>query len=218
MERDPNSAEVYHALVTRFNVPLGLSWHLNPDWLALRLRLLKQFLLPSLAAQTSQQFDWLVLVHEKTPSEILSMFQDLRRPFTVPTFVVGTPNDPLRRTATCRAIAETVRSRCEEREPGWILTSRCDSDDAVSKYFVNDVQKQFLKRKEQAFYSFPLGYVWKEGAIAHRRKRYEKNQFMTFAEPYREGTPIKTVYCEEHDKVHRVAPLRLIETATSRSL
>lgn len=66
-----------HFILTRFNLNL---WHKDKndneinrnEWLAYRLNLFETYCLPSVVAQTEQNFKWIILVDKETPKEFQS--------------------------------------------------------------------------------------------------------------------------------------------------
>jgi hypothetical protein len=60
-----------HVLLTRFNARFAAKWTelcLDPAWLGHRFSLFERFCYPSVQAQTSTGFTWLVFFHEGTPA------------------------------------------------------------------------------------------------------------------------------------------------------
>jgi Putative rhamnosyl transferase len=74
--------KVKHFLLTRFNVAFwaeSQAIRLRRGWLAGCFDLFREYCLPSLAAQTRQDFEWIVLVDEQTPDQYRRAIFDLQR-------------------------------------------------------------------------------------------------------------------------------------------
>ena len=60
-----------HIILTRFNLQfeLGNDIHTQPYWLDERFRLFEKYCLPSIVGQTNQNFTWVILSSEQTPTK-----------------------------------------------------------------------------------------------------------------------------------------------------
>ena len=60
-----------HIILTRFNLQfeLGNDIYIQPSWLDERFRLFKRYCLPSIVGQTNQNFTWVILSSEQTPTK-----------------------------------------------------------------------------------------------------------------------------------------------------
>jgi hypothetical protein len=129
-----------HAIVTRFAVPAEFkprgerdesenpTHHLDKEWLWQRLMLLDKWCAPTVNRQTNKNFIWVLAVDERVPSHIKSAIAVTAGPQACLT-VVG---EEERFTS---AFTRVLESRGDK-----ILSSRLDSDDGISKHFVNTVQ------------------------------------------------------------------------------
>ena len=120
-----------HIIVTRYNVRTNFegvdanSIRTDPEWLPNRKILFDKFCLPSLRAQTNQNFDWFVLFDEETPEDYTNYFSD-----------VGTP-------ILCRSVKHghnLIRKRYESEGPRPTITTRVDNDDGLAKHYAEAVQ------------------------------------------------------------------------------
>ena len=59
-----------HIILTRFNLQYALESdiHIQTAWLEERFRLFEAYCLPSIIGQTNQNFTWIILVHDQTPT------------------------------------------------------------------------------------------------------------------------------------------------------
>jgi hypothetical protein len=171
------AAAFAHVVLTRFNVryvedPDAPSIGVDPTWLAERFELFERYCLPSLIAQTEQNFIWLIFFDEATPEPFRQRVLDLpaRHPPIRPVFC---------KTLPLSLVKDSIRSAITG-QPDWLLTSRVDNDDGLHPGFVAALQKgQSLQQAEVL--NFPLGIIVK-GDRAYRR-RDESNAFISLSEP-----------------------------------
>jgi hypothetical protein len=120
-----------HALLTRFNLERpssnGPPRHLDRDWLTGRLALFERVCAPSVAAQTVQDFTWIVFVAPDSPAWLLD---ELHR--IVPRAVL-TPVPSFRMVRDPQFVRGVVGA-------GEWLTSQVDSDDALARTYVERAQ------------------------------------------------------------------------------
>jgi len=99
-------------------------------------------------------------------------------------------SDSRRRIAELRAATQTH-----------LLTTRLDTDDAISRDFVSRLQNTVRKRSRRYFLNMPDGLIWNNGEVAP--KRHRSNQFISCCEPF-DG--FQTVHCgPKHTKLSTVA-------------
>ena len=70
-----------HFLITRFNISTPFTGNtpiLTDAWLTKRFELFEQFCFPSVAGQTNNNFQWIILFHPETPSHFMKRFHRLR--------------------------------------------------------------------------------------------------------------------------------------------
>ena len=73
-----------HVIMTRFNMPTpGRESHIRsrPGWLAGRFELFERYCLPSIAAQTTRDFHWVVYFDVETPPEFRARIEACRAVF-----------------------------------------------------------------------------------------------------------------------------------------
>jgi hypothetical protein len=86
---------------------------------------------------------------------------------------------------------------------GFVINTNLDSDDAISREFLETVQKNF--RGEREFLNIERGIALKDG-IAYGR-RSEHSPFRSFVEP---RNNVQSVYVTIHGGSHNIAPVRQI--------
>jgi hypothetical protein len=121
-----------HVLLTRFNVAraqhLGAPRHLDRHWLTGRLDLFERICAPSVAAQTVQDFTWIVLVAPESPTWLRN---ELHR---IAPGVVLTPLE------SWSSVSDPGFVRAVLGAGEW-LTSRLDSDDALARTYIESAQQ-----------------------------------------------------------------------------
>jgi hypothetical protein len=165
-------------LLTRFNVRYvddlnAPSIGTDPDWLARRFQLFERYCLPSVIAQSQQNFSWIIFFDDATPPEFAERARELSdlRARTHPVFCGALPIEKVR---------DAIKGVFTV-EPDWLVTSRLDNDDALHVDFISTLQR--VQRFEQAeVLNCPNGVIL-HGRNAYRR-RDTSNAFIALAEPY----------------------------------
>jgi hypothetical protein len=185
-----------HIILTRFNIRSGgrETKHRNqPDWLPSRFDLYERYCLPSVAAQSSQDFIWLVYFDSGTPSEFKKRIEGHARRY---------PNlRVIYRGIDEIDVKQDIRSMISEPS-GWLLTTRLDNDDGLHRDFVATVQSQQNFVKPEAL-NFPVGIIFAENKTYLHRD--ESNPFLSLSEPYAD---FATIWSVRHTDVARVFSIR----------
>jgi hypothetical protein len=192
-----------HAIMTRFNVARPKRHEpirLDPVWLTRRFDLFEKYCLPSVAAQTSRDFHWIVYFDAATPQPLLDRIEACRRVF------------PFMPCFTSEVIGAAFWPRSLEELPGrtpWILTTRFDNDDSLSVDHVARLQAAVARQDppRRGSLNFPSGFVIKGGrlyALTHLA-----NPFASWLEPWDEKT--RTAISINHLKMGRMGPVEQIE-------
>ena len=187
-------SEFDHFVLTRFNVRVGLGTPgLQRGWLSRRIELFERYCLPAVGSQDCQAFRWLVFVDAETPLEQKRTIESLLGP-DAPVYVEG--------ELTVRTIQEAVAQR---RTPGrqYVITTRLDNDDAVSRTFIGRIQGRFA-RQPLAFVNLAAGFE-----LADRRVYWRSdpsNPFISLIEECATGLPRTAMICE-HEKAGELAPI-----------
>lgn len=193
-EQAGGPASLVHLVLTRFNVG-----NLDPVWLNHRMELFERFTLPSMRAQTSDHFEWLLACDNATPEPWRSRIADYEDARTRILWLDG----PLR----ISTVTEYVKQLESRQEFSHVITTRLDNDDAVRSDFVERIQSE-SHFGDREFLNFSTGYVWFEGRVL--RQEHFSNSFISCVEP---ASDIKTVHCEQHGQLSRVGPIRQIATS-----
>ena len=149
----------------------------------------------------NQDFTWLVLFDEKTPARYRTFIDIYARYENFTPVYCG----------AFRTIIPTVIARMKELAPDaeWLLTTRLDSDDALSTGFVrclhevvDAVNEPNLKPSDTLYINFPNGLQWSDGEFYDFQD--ETNAFVSLLE--RRDNP-HTVFWVDHPSIYNVAPV-----------
>lgn len=188
-----------HFVLTRFNV--RSFYHASEptdEWLRERLRLFRRYCLPALTGQSSSQFLWLVFLDDLSPHWFRQEIEKDARGRFETVYVTG--------DFTSATVSDAVAARTDTP---YILTTRVDNDDAVSRDFVQTIQKCF-QRQDFEFINLVNGAQY-AGGKAYLRP-YTKNPFLSLVESVGAATP-ETVFVEHHYRVDERGPVRNVRTA-----
>ena len=179
-----------HYLITRFNLRVP-QWGkadkhgvptLTPEWMEHRWELFQTHTVPSVIAQTNQQFTWLVL-------------------FDVGTVVKDGPYLPLYCTENW---LRQLQRWLAERPMNWVITTRLDNDDTIEPEFIATIQANAGKKKE--FINLPNGSVLRD---VLRPIHHQANPFMSLVEA---GDHPKSIYFMPHGRGMREhAPIKQVK-------
>lgn len=196
------TGKVKHFLLTRFNVAAPgreEAIRLRPGWLEGRFDLFRAYCLPSVAAQTRQDFEWIVLFDNETPEEFkveISKLQAVyffRAEFT-PFFEMD-------------KIVPRLMKASEDAE--WLLTTRLDSDDILAADHVARLREAINPERPQVVNFFQGLILSIEGT---RPRLYSirdyANPFSSLFEPV--GSSVRTIWGEKHVDIERLAPITQI--------
>lgn len=191
-----------HAIITRFNVRYRETAHkeakgVNPAWLAERFDLFESYCLPTVLAQTCQEFVWFIYFDSATPPVFVERAHRSR---------AGRDNI---RLIFCDVYDQELLERDLRAElvpkPEWLLTTRLDNDDGLRRDFVKRLHESLRFSGTEAL-NFPNGVVY----TGHRTYlyRHESNAFLSLLEPF-DG--FKTVLFVQHPEMPKMASVRQIE-------
>ena len=179
-----------HFIITRFNYPK------NYPHLAERLALFFQFTLPSIKAQTNQNFEWLILCDY--PPVAVKQATYLEPGKYCGTELKGKYIDYMQ-DAT--------------KDEDLVLMTRFDNDDILLPTFVEDVQKRAIT---PGLYETKGYYLDLRNGMFYSDTLYNPritSPFITLAEE--PSDKMKTVYHCPHAKMWRRFPLTIIGTSRS---
>jgi Putative rhamnosyl transferase len=191
----------HHVILTRFNCSNSrssadreISIRSRPGWLEGRFDLFERFCLPSLHAQSMQDFRWHIYFDRHTPARFLERASN---------GLAGKTNFFIK---LCDIYgSETVQADLPvdlDSSKTWLVTTRLDNDDALHRDFVKRLHEAVRVGVEEAI-NFPCGVVYAAGRLY--RSRQDSNAFISLSESFRTA---KTVLCGPHNEMGRSYPVR----------
>lgn len=191
-----------HVVMTRFNLATpGRESDIRnrPGWLAGRFELFERYCLPTMAAQTDQNFHWVIYFDEGTPGEFRDRIERCRavRSF-IPYFTPLFPSDGWPRS---------LRESIPDPAP-WLLTTRLDNDDGLAVDFVARLQSAVRKWEQgsRASFNFTNGFIM-EGPRLYAM-RHASNAFASWLEPWdpemRTASSIHHMHLADHGPVLQI--------------
>jgi Putative rhamnosyl transferase len=202
-----------HLLITRFNLRKD-DWEtskknnavLTDEWHKNRFALFDNYCFPSVCSQTNQNFQWLVFFDITTPQkykEHISTLEEKMQNFK-PIYVDG-----------MEAFLPSIKSYIESYNQDYLITSRLDNDDCISKFYIDEIQKKFNNQDYLAL-DFINGYTIQTSPSIKIGKRLDQyNPFITLIE--KNENP-KTVWHIRHShwkKEKHILQIKNVEIWTS---
>ncbi|MBK7382516.1 MAG: hypothetical protein IPI81_04155 [Flavobacteriales bacterium] len=198
---------------TRFNMyrPVALERHDRfgrptdtLEWLERRFQLFEAYCLPSMKAQTDQDFSWIVFFSDRTPDKWKARIEAIQRDFPpfIPVYTKDGEEQPTRlRTELKRMLHPTDTH---------VITSRIDNDDAYHRTMVERIRKE-LAGQDDAYIVFLNGLQVDidRRVVAHQRKA--SNSFLARIGKLGTGDP-PTVMDVLHQDVELTGRSRNIDT------
>jgi len=183
-----------HFLLTRFSVPSPSGDEPNDNWLQERFKLFERYCLPSVQAQTCQSFRWGVLLGPSAQDWVIGRLRALG---IAQENMVVSPD--WRSESVAREWIQ--RYRCHDD----VLTSRLDSDDALSIRYIQRLHS-IRNLESPTAVNFNRGLqVTPNGLL---RVRDPHNPFISLF--MNVGTKFQTVLAFDHDNVATRFPTRQI--------
>lgn len=159
---------VRQVVVTFFNRRLDDVFNkaLDESWLHARWDLFQKFTVPSLLKQTVQNFDWVLLFHERSPEWLRVAVRKLNLSCRVH---LSFDRGPIHGLATAESLEKDV-----------FLVTRLDSDDAFHAMALERIRGAFALYGEQFdAYGFEVGYQYDERTQRLALTRVESPPFGT---------------------------------------
>ena len=200
-----SSVSLQHLILTRFSLrsaSVGFRSEWEDGWLEQRLELFERYCLPSMLAQTSQAFTWLVFCDPSTPADVVERLSGYSERITV---------------AECRRVSsirgkhpDDLRnlSRFIDPERKVIISTRLDSDDALHRGAVEQIQRHastfWASPDELRLHTFPFGCKLDAVNGLVYRSRYQQNAFLSLFE--RCGDDVQGIMQESHIALEKRVP------------
>lgn len=184
-----------HVILTRFSVRLDASGDFSDEWLAYRWGFFRDALMASLARQTVRDFTWLVFFDAGSPEWLRELVAETAPGLYEPVWL----DEPWGHAPLRRAVEEVTSAP-------WLITTRIDSDDAVSRFFVEDVQRRFDHQESQYVNLLRGVQVDRSGQLYH--VSFDNNAFISYVERRIPGAEPRTVFwCMSHPDSNSFAPV-----------
>jgi hypothetical protein len=190
-----------HVVMTRFNLPTPgreASHRERPGWLEERFDLFERYCLPGMAAQTGQDFSWLVFFDEQTPAWARERIDAARRVRDFhPVYSGMFPSD-----GWARAVRSLIGAPAAGRR---VITSNLDNDDALGLDALARVRRAAAAHDPGGRFAInlPDGYVLAgDSLFAHRHLH---NAFTHLVEP--DDDRLATTMTIRHMELFRHVPV-----------
>jgi len=188
--------EFDHFLLTRFNTRLGE--RASDEWLRHRINYFERLCRHSVMNQTIKSFRWLIYFDSERDPWFQSEVDRLSAGVFEPIWVEG--------NLTPEVAASAVEERAHSK---WVITTRVDNDDAISRDFIECVQAQFAQQDFE-FINFQSGIQLSEnGQVFYRSDPL--SPFISLIEKYN-GEQLRGVYVGRHDRINEYGPVKQVVT------
>lgn len=186
-----------HLILTRFNVASPgreAAIRLKRGWLDERFKLFEDICLPSVAAQSEKNFEWVVLFDVETPADYKDKINNLISVF--PFRPVYTDSFDMRK------LGPEIVKECTPAD--YLLTSRLDSDDILAVDYVEKLQKIASGLNGRFVINFDNGAILllnnKRAALYEYRDA--SNPFASLIEKFAPDS--KTIWGVQHTEIHEL--------------
>jgi Putative rhamnosyl transferase len=146
-----------HFLITRVNVEWRISRPIEDRndlaFLNHRFDIFEKTCYPSVNSQTNKNFTWFMLLDSRLPDEFRQRVEQYAsNPKIIPVYIEN-------KDSFLRSLKEAVNTHLLDSTTH-LITTNLDSDDVISKDFIDITQKQF-KGQDFEFINFPFGYLYR---------------------------------------------------------
>ncbi len=195
------SVSLQHFLLTRFNIAsTGREAVIRrrSGWLDRRMELFEEICLPSVAAQTERDFQWLIYFDAGTGDAYRERIESWR---------AVVPFDPVfGDDFVSRRAADDIRMRLNASTKK-LLTTRLDNDDAIARFFVAKLHEATEQLPIRTAINFPAGYSLKARKLYHA-----SDQTSPFVSLLEEADSTQTVWCDQHRRLRKTYPYHQISS------
>jgi hypothetical protein len=189
-----------HFVLTRFNLRIPGRPPASESWLRTRLELMKRTMIPAMLSQTVKPDFWLVYCDARSPEWFRSELQTALAGVGTAVWIEDSFSPESASDVISSAVQKLVTA-------AWVITTRVDNDDCVSKYFIEQIQQAF--DETETFVNFPYGIQYELGFVYHRLDM--SNAFITHVE--RADKPVRTVFKDGHHLLKNHGKIRQIWTS-----
>ena len=189
-------------ILTRFNLNL---WELDKnkketrtnDWLEKRFELFEKYCLPSIMTQSCQDFTWIVLFDEDTPTEYVKRYNNYKDecPQFLPIRVKSHAGWYVARIFQEVISKDLAQASTKGEKIEKITTTYLDNDDSLHKDYISMIRNHALKPiARPTFITFIYGLQYFEDLNIATEVKYKNNHFLTLIENVLPNERIKTAY------------------------
>lgn len=186
-----------HVLLTRFNLPsVGVESVVRAQegWLRTRIELFERYCVPSVRAQTNENFTWVIYFDPESPPWLLERIEEYRAAGTfTPLFRPSFSHSEL--ISDLRSVVGTPRSE--------LITTNLDNDDGLAIDFVDRLQSGQAPSAPTALY-LTRGLILSPAGLYLRFDRH--NAFCSVRESW--TAEPRTCWLDWHDLLPRHLPVR----------
>lgn len=125
------------------------------QWMQQRMQLFCNICVPSIKAQTCQDFVWLLAVDPRTPRNYIVMIKEVLK--GIPYILLNNTLSHARKGDATVHFKQHVKERVIVDTPDYLITTRLDNDDALNKNFVAKVREHLIGKETQIL-DFPIGW------------------------------------------------------------
>lgn len=194
----------HHVLMTRFNLATPgreFSIRTQPGWLEGRFDLFERYCLPSVAAQSSRDFEWIIYFDIDTPQVFKDRITTLQKVFPFRAFYTPMFGQT--------GWQDSIRSEIAPTTP-LLLTTRLDSDDALANTFFERLHAEIeAGGQSSGIYNFRQGLIRRGEAVY--KMVHDSNPFFSVLEP--NDAAIRTAPGIHHMAIHEAGAVVQIEGA-----
>ncbi len=194
-----------HFVLSRFNLKIhGKTSYLKRDWLEERLVMYKDTV-RSLGNQTNRNFKILLLVHPDTPEDFLDKVRTLYNKYKLnfQFLYVDTYKNEY------NALNKYFTKMFKESKHKRIITSRIDTDDMYSIYYIEKVKEAVNKEKHTGMVCVDFKKIIYSNSKKNNLYRYPHNtMFLSIC------SPIPSIHCfsQMHTQVSKIRNIKVINS------
>ena len=198
-----------HFILTNFNIPFpAYSHYKQNNWLKHRFKIFDKYCYPSVRGQVNQNFKWIVIFDINTPDIFKSRINHYAEwENFIPAYIsINEEENPWRQNDRFQ---REIISRYLTDENEYLITTKLDNDDAISKYFIQIVQNHFYHQEFQ-FLNFSNGYFLNYNTYEIYLVNLPSGFFASLIE---KADNFKTIRCGvSHPDFHTIGPIEEIVT------
>lgn len=186
-----------HYLVTRFNVPVE-NWDrdkagrptLDEPWMTHRLWLFRKYCVPTIIAQTCQNFQWVIYCDVNTSFIKKTQIEESVRML---------PGTVIRLVAHHGEMMSDLRKLISGADTPYVITTRLDNDDGLGQNLIRNVQEHF-KETDKLLLNPSGGILYDiNEKVMTRMRNSKRNHYTSLIEKNKNAEDLLTVLGFPHD-------------------